>query len=82
MAVRIKEHQGNSVLHNDRTILRLQRVAILARKLWIKDYRQSWLRHNAVSGRSVAEATLRRSPDQSDPRIWDELDALLHELGH
>ena len=70
------------MLDNDRTILRLQRVAILARKLWIGHHRQSWFRHNAVSGRSVAEATLRRLPDQSDPRVWNELDALLHELGH
>jgi len=67
--MRTKEHHGNRVLQNDPTILR----ASMGGDLGFGTMR---------SGRSVAEATLGRLIDRSALRIWDELDALLHELVH
>jgi len=57
---------GTSILDGDRTIMRLERALILARKL---------MEHAAAWNET-------HSPDEPAARIWDELDVLLHELGH
>ena len=57
---------GISILDGDRTIMRLERALILARKLM--EHAAAWNENH--------------SPDEPAARIWDELDALLHELGH
>jgi len=59
-------HAGTTMLDGDRTIMRLERALILARKL---------MEHAAPWNETHA-------PDEPAARIWDELDALLRELGH